>query len=86
MATLQTLPEDAKRMICIELYRENSDFVRPLWAVSKSWRAVAEAFVYRNLVVRAVVDRNGVRRVHVDRITESDFIRKYMEHTRYVLT
>ena len=86
MTTFQTLPDDAKRLICIELYRENSNFIRPLWETCRAWRTVAETYVYRDLALSAVVTRNGIKKVQVNPFMESEFSRKYLEHTRYVST
>ncbi|KAJ4296353.1 hypothetical protein N0V90_006398 [Kalmusia sp. IMI 367209] len=82
MATLQNLPEDAKRLICEALYHESIELVRSLWQVSKAWRAVAEPFVYRGLAL-VVVSKEAIKE-DAKKLMENEFARKYLEHARYV--
>jgi hypothetical protein len=79
MATLQNLPEDVKRLVCAELEKVQS--VRPIWQTSKTWRAAAEAFVYRGLTL--AVSSKEFLVEDAQRLIEDEVARKYLEHARY---
>ncbi|KAJ4353182.1 uncharacterized protein N0V89_004908 [Didymosphaeria variabile] len=82
MASVPELSDDVKWLICAELYRDNVEFVRPLWRVSRAWRAVAERFVYRGLVLTHVTD--DILKEDARKLRNHQFAKKYMEHGRYL--
>ncbi|KAF2468411.1 uncharacterized protein BDR25DRAFT_305060 [Lindgomyces ingoldianus] len=81
MANLESLPEDVKRLICVELDKCQS--VRPLWQVSKTWRAVAESFVYRGLAWAVTLKDSSISD-DAKRLFADDIVSKYLEHARYL--
>jgi hypothetical protein len=84
MAGLENLPEDVKHLICAEVAAAEGQSLRQLWQVSRTWRAVAESFVYRDLewgVILAEGDSSA--KGDARRLVEDDVGKKYLQHARY---
>jgi len=83
MANMENLPEDVKRLIAGELDKCHS--VRSLWQVSRTWRAVAESFVYRGLVWTVDPKSSSIIDDAKRLSSDDDPVNKFLEHARYVL-
>ena len=83
MAGLENLPEDVKRLICAEVAASESQSLRQLWQVSRTWHAVTEPFVYRGLewAVNLFAEGSLAKR-DARRLAEDDVGNKYLEHVR----
>ncbi|KAF2656479.1 hypothetical protein K491DRAFT_379976 [Lophiostoma macrostomum CBS 122681] len=84
MSSLESLPEDVKRLICDELAATESQSLRILWQVSRTWHAVAEPFVYRGLDWAVNLGDGPSPKFDARRLVEDDVAKKYLEHARYI--
>lgn len=80
MATLESIPEDIKHLICAEL--DDRASIRTLWCLSRSWRQVAEPYVYRAFVWTVLpTEGPGDTARHLKDDPQGG---KYLRHARYL--
>ena len=88
MATVQTLPEDIKHLICAELYSEHysvdsrrrGSSLRSLSQISRAWNAQAEPFLYRDLRWFVASEEDSSRDARL--LVEDKIASKYLKYAR----